>query len=203
MLNDKNLALNYKIILGSQSPRRSELLSQLGFSFQQISLNVDESYSNDIPAEKVAEYLSIKKAKAYKNRITTGELLITADTTVCLKNEILDKPKNSQEAFEMLTKLSDCTHKVITGVCLTSTLNLSSFSVKTLVTFRKLTTEEIHHYIKNYQPLDKAGAYGIQEWIGSIGVSKIKGSYTNVVGLPLFELYKEMTSFLGEEFASI
>jgi len=195
MDNDSINNFSYKIILASQSPRRKDLLEQLGFSFQQISLNVDENYPKDVHVEKVAEYLSIKKANAFKNKLIQDELLITADTTVCLKNEVLEKPANSDEAYEMLSKLSACTHKVITAVCLTSNTKQSSFSVVTLVTFKKLAKKEIEYYIETYKPFDKAGAYGIQEWIGSIGVCRIEGSYTNVVGLPLFELFNRINSF--------
>ena len=185
---------NYRIILGSKSPRRKELLQQIGWPFIQVDINADESYPRKTPYNQVAEFIAIKKANTYQKNLKNDELLITADTVVCLDEIILEKPKDTDEAFIMLSKLSSRTHLVITGVCLTTPKLQESFSVQTNVTFKSLREEEINHYIKNYGPFDKAGAYGIQEWIGFIGVEKIEGSYTNVVGLPLFELYQNVTT---------
>lgn len=183
------------IILASQSPRRKDLLTQLGYSFRQLSKEVDESFSNDMPVEQVAEYLSQKKALAYETELEENDLLITSDTVVIVNQSILNKPEYPEEARAMLLKLSGKTHTVISGVCLKSLHKTTSFSVATTVYFKALKNEEIEHYIHHYKPFDKAGAYGIQEWIGFIGVEKIEGSFYNVMGLPLKELYEAIESF--------
>lgn len=185
----------FDIILGSQSPRRKALMEQLGYRFTQLALNVDESYPNDLKVDEIAEYLSLKKAHAFDGPFSPNTLLITSDTTVCIGDEQLGKAKDSNEAGAMLKKLSNEVHEVITGVTLKSQGKTKSFSVKTEVKMKKLSAEEIEYYIVNYQPYDKAGAYGIQEWIGFIGVEYIKGSYYNVMGLPLKELYEEILKF--------
>lgn len=185
----------YNIILASQSPRRKDLLNQLGYEFRQVSKVVDESYPEDLPVEKVAEYLSIKKAEAYQEELSLTDLLITSDTTVCLSNNILGKPSDAKEAKQMLSELSGSTHTVVTGVCLSATHKKVSFSVSTVVTMKAISEEEIQYYINKYQPFDKAGAYGIQEWIGFIAVEKIEGSFYNVMGLPLKELYEAIEAF--------
>lgn len=190
-----SLPLKYKLILGSQSPRRKELLSQLGFLFEQRSLDADESFPSSLPPTEVAEFLSRKKAVTGLTDLRDDELLITSDTTVILGKKILNKAADAKEAKQMLQQLSHKKHKVVTGVCLSSRQKAKSFSVSTTVYFKKLKEEEIDFYIEHFQPFDKAGAYGIQEWIGMIGVKKIKGSYFNVMGLPLKELWEELRDF--------
>ena len=183
------------IILGSNSPRRKELLAALGFEFTTLNPDIDESFSDEIPVEKVAEYLAEQKAKALENQIQKNDLLICSDTVVIINNEILGKPTDAQNAFEILKQLSGNTHKVITGVALKSIDKTTIFSVETIVSFTDLSDEKIRFYIENFQPFDKAGSYGIQDWIGLIGVKKIEGSYTNVMGLPTCELYEAILNF--------
>ena len=166
---------NFKLVLASQSPRRKELLSKLGYQFSQRLKEVEETYPEDLEPEKVAEYLSNKKAKAYESDMGEDELIITADTVVILNKVILAKAKNAAEAKEMLKQLSGKKHQVVTAVCLQKKGLSHSFSVTTEVFFKHLSAKEIEFYIANFQPFDKAGAYGIQEWIGFIGVEKIKG----------------------------
>ncbi|MDX1350513.1 MAG: Maf family protein [Putridiphycobacter sp.] len=181
---------DFEIILASQSPRRKELLAGLEIEFKTMSMEVDESFPYDMEVEEVAEYLSHKKAVAYQTFQTDRSLVITADTVVVVDDEILEKPSNESEAAEMLTKLSGRSHDVITGVTIKSKSKSKSFSVLTKVYFKQLTLEEIYHYVHHFKPFDKAGSYGIQEWIGFIGVEKIEGSYFNVMGLPVFEVNK-------------
>ena len=185
-----------KLILASKSPRRKQLLHDMGFDFEIRTKSVDEDYSTNLKREEIAIYLCEKKAKAFsENEIGENEIIITADTIVCLGNEILNKPGNSQHAIEMLNMLSGKEHQVITGVCLRNKVKIHSFYVVSDVYFRHLTQKEIEFYVENYKPFDKAGAYGIQEWIGYIGIEKIKGSYYNVVGLPTARLYEELKVF--------
>ncbi len=184
-----------KIILASGSPRRHELLSSLGFNFEIRLKEIEEDYSHNIKAEEVAEYLANLKADAYLPEIQEDELLITADTVVIFENKILGKPQNATDAFEMLKKLSNNQHKVASGVAILTKNKRESFTETTNVYFDLIKEDEITHYIEKYQPLDKAGAYGIQEWIGLIGVSKIEGSYHNVMGLPTQQLYKRLIKF--------
>ncbi|MDA7787328.1 Maf family nucleotide pyrophosphatase [bacterium] len=184
-----------KIILASKSPRRKELLNLLDVEFSIEVRAVNEVFSDRLKTDEVAEYLARLKADAFKS-IKPDELIITADTVVVLNDEILGKPKNTSEAQQMLKKLSDKSHLVITGVCLKTNDRLISFSSSTKVYFKKLTTSEIDYYIENYQPFDKAGSYGIQEWIGAIGITKIEGSYYNVVGLPIYKLNEELKQFI-------
>ncbi|HXL00732.1 MAG: Maf-like protein [Dysgonamonadaceae bacterium] len=187
---------NYRIILASNSPRRKELLSGIDVDYEVHTLSdIDESYPDDLPKEEVAEFLSRKKANAYLESLEENALLITADTLVVLHGKILGKPLNKEDAKNMLHELSGQTHLVITGVCLTSKQKQVSFSDKTYVTFGDLTDQEIEYYVEKYNPLDKAGAYGVQEWIGYVGVEKIEGSYFNVMGLPIFKLYRELKQF--------
>lgn len=187
---------NYHIILGSNSPRRKELLAGLDFDFDiHVIPGIDESYPEDIPAMEIAEYISIKKAEAYKSMIGSGDLVITADTVVILGDEVLGKPKCLDDAKRILHELSGKVHHVVTGVCLTSSIKQKHFSVMTDVAFKVLSDFEIDYYVEHYKPLDKAGAYGIQEWIGYIGVTFIKGSYFNVMGLPVQRIYKEIQEF--------
>lgn len=182
-----------KIILASNSPRRKELLAGLGLNFDtRVIDGIDESYPSDIPVKDVALYIAEKKSAAYT--IADNELLLTADTVVVVDNLILGKPKDSIEAIWMLKKISGRSHQVITGVCMKSLEKTVKFSVSTEVTFKTLSNTEIDYYIKKYKPFDKAGAYGIQEWIGYIGVTDIKGSYFNVMGLPLQRIYTALKS---------
>ena len=177
--------------MASNSPRRRELLAGLGLPYEvRIIDGIDESYPASLVVSDVPLFISKKKAQAYT--LAPSELLITADTIVCIDNEILGKPKDNEEACKMLTKLSGRTHQVITGVTLTTTEWTHSFSCSSDVTFASLTKQEILHYVNAYHPLDKAGAYGIQEWIGYIGVTRLEGSYFNVMGLPVQRLYSEL-----------
>lgn len=186
----------YKILLGSKSPRRRELLSDLRIPFTVITLGAqDESYPKDLPALDVPQYLSAQKAQAFSAILKPDELLITADTLVICEDKILGKPADHKEAFEMLSTLSGKTHKVVTGVAITTTEKKVTFSVSTDVTFSSLTDDEINYYIDTFAPFDKAGAYGIQEWIGCIAVERIEGSFYNVMGLPVHQLYRQLTLF--------
>ena len=182
------------IILASQSPRRKELLSLLDLEFTVEVKSIDEIFPKDLKTSKVAEYLAELKASAFTN-IKDDQVIITADTVVILNDTILGKPKDKAEATEMLHRLSNRSHEVITGVCLKSAQKSSTFSSSTKVYFRDLTDAEIDYYIENYKPYDKAGSYGIQEWIGAIGITKIEGSYFNVVGLPIQELNEQLKKF--------
>ena len=182
------------IILASQSPRRKELLSLLDLEFTVEVKSIDEIFPKDLKTSKVAEYLAELKASAFTN-IKDEQVIITADTVVILNDTILGKPKDKAEATEMLHRLSNRSHEVITGVCLKSAQKTSTFSSSTKVYFRDLTDAEIDYYIENYKPYDKAGSYGIQEWIGAIGITKIEGSYFNVVGLPIQELNEQLKKF--------
>lgn len=181
-----------KLILASASPRRQSLLSEAGLKFEIVVKPVNEDFPPELKREQVALYLAAKKASAYIDEVKNGYTVITADTIVCLDEEILNKPAGYDEAVEMLGKLSGRTHEVITAVCIRNSSQSRSFHVKTSVTFREITTGEIDWYVTNYSPFDKAGAYGIQEWIGLVAITKIDGSYNNVVGLPVAELYREL-----------
>ncbi|HIF14409.1 MAG TPA: septum formation protein Maf [Bacteroidetes bacterium] len=185
-----------KIILGSASPRRKELLKMLGLSFEVRPKDIDESYSDSIKGKDVALYLAEKKLRAFKDELKDNELIITADTIVCLENEILGKPQNAMDAKIMLSALSGKTHSVVTGCGLMSKDVTELFYEKTEVVFRELSDEEIDHYIANYKPYDKAGAYAIQEWIGMAAIEKINGCYYNVVGLPLSRLYMYLKPYI-------
>ncbi|GEM52965.1 Maf family nucleotide pyrophosphatase [Empedobacter brevis] len=183
------------IILASQSPRRKELLAGLGLQFSTVSLDIDESFDRDqFKKEQITAYLSAKKAKAY-SAIQPNDLIITSDTTVWLDDESLEKASNREEAYEMIKKLSGKTHSVYTSVTIRSIEKEVTFSDETQVTFTELSDEEIYFYIDHYKPFDKAGAYGVQEWIGYIGVDNMNGSYFNVMGLPTHKLYKELMKF--------
>lgn len=182
------------IILGSGSPRRSELLKQMGINFRVIVSTIDETFSTDMNPQKVPAYLAQKKAAdiTLNSDIKPEELLITVDTIVITDEQILNKPSDINEAIEMLKKLSGKTHQVISGVCITKDKSQISFSESTYVLFSELSKEEIEFYVHHYNPLDKAGAYGIQDWIGQIGIEKINGCYYNVVGLPTHRIWKEI-----------
>ena len=187
---------DYKMILASNSPRRRELLAGLGVDFEvRVLPDIDESYPATLPALQTAEYIACKKAAAYREVMADDELVITADTVVIVGDEVLGKPSDAAEAALMLRKLSGRTHHVVTGVCLTTCEQTVQFSVRTDVTFKQLTDDEIDFYIKKYQPFDKAGAYGIQEWIGYIGCTGLNGSYYNVMGLPVQRIYTELQQF--------
>jgi len=187
------LKLNYQIILASNSPRRKELLSGLGLNYEVRTLpGIDESYPDTLQGEEIPVYISSKKASAYLDALKDDELLITADTIVWLDGRVLGKPADEKEACQMLRDLSGKTHQVITGVTLATTTSQKSFASVSQVTFAPLTEEEISYYVNLYHPMDKAGSYGVQEWIGFIGVERIEGSYFNVMGLPVQRLYREL-----------
>lgn len=177
-----------KIILGSKSPRRQELVKHLGFPVEIRIQDVDEDYPATLALVDIPEYLAKLKAEPLLQDLKESELLLTSDTIVLLNDEVIGKPKDEADAINMLKKLSGNTHVVISGVALTSTKKQITFKSSTKVTFRELSSNEIEKYVAEYKPLDKAGAYGIQEWIGYIGVTSIEGSYLNVVGLPLAEV---------------
>lgn len=183
----------YHIILASNSPRRRELLSGLGVDYEVRTLpGVDESYPDTLSGEDIPVYISREKAAAYLSSIAPDELIITADTIVWLDGRVLGKPADEADACRMLRELSGRTHQVITGVTLSTAAFQKSFAVTSEVEFAPLTEEEITYYVDHYRPLDKAGAYGVQEWIGFIGVRRLSGSYFNVMGLPIQRLYQEL-----------
>lgn len=183
----------YHIILASNSPRRRELLAGLGIDFEvRVLPDIAETYPTSLSTSRIAQYIAKEKADAYRHLMAEDELVITADTIVVADDEVMGKPKDETDAQRMLRKLSGRSHQVITGVCITTAHEQRSFSVSTDVTFKQLSDEEIAYYVTNYRPLDKAGAYGIQEWIGYIGVTGLKGSYFNVMGLPVQRIYLEL-----------
>lgn len=183
----------YKIILASNSPRRKELMSGLGVEYIVRTLpDIDESYPDTLTGESIPAYIAREKADAYRKVMGAEELLITADTIVWLEGKVYGKPADKEEARQMLRELSGKSHQVITGVCLTTTEWQKCFTAVTDVKFAVLAEEEIDYYVNKYTPLDKAGAYGVQEWIGFIGVESIVGSYFNVMGLPIQKLYMEL-----------
>ena len=188
------MELKYKLILASNSPRRKELLAGLGVPFEvRVLQDIDEHYPENLPVNEVARYIAKEKADAYRRIVAADELIITADTVVIVGDEILSKPVDEADAVRMLKLLSGRTHQVTTGVCLLTAEKERCFDVTTDVTFKTLTDEEIHYYVNRYRPFDKAGAYGIQEWIGYIGVTGLNGSYYNVMGLPVQRIYQELT----------
>lgn len=195
---------DYKIILASNSPRRKELLAGLDMPFEvKVLKGIDESYPSTLSPYETAQYIAAKKADAYRGLLADGILILTADTVVIAPTEdeqndkegrgiILGKPKDAEDAKRMLRMLSGKAHHVVTGVCLTTVKEQHQFSVTTEVTFKSLSEEEIEYYVSKYKPFDKAGAYGIQEWIGYIGCTGLKGSYYNVMGLPVQRIYEEL-----------
>ena len=185
----------YQIILASQSPRRQQLLKDLAWDFRIAHIDVEELYPAHLKNNEIAEYLAELKSEAYKPTLEKNELLICADTIVCIGKQTLGKPKNKLEAQQMLKTLQGKTHQVYTGVCIRTNTKKKVFSVRTDVFFKNLSEEEINFYIENYQPFDKAGAYGAQEWLGFVAVEKIEGSYFNVMGLPLKELYETIMTW--------
>ena len=183
----------YKVILASNSPRRKELLSGLGIEYQVKAMpDVDESFPDTLVGEEIPAFIAQAKANAYQSVMGADELVITADTIVWIDNEVLGKPESREDAIDMLRKLSGASHQVITGVCITTVDWQKCFTATTDVTFAQLTDEEIEYYVDNYAPMDKAGAYGVQEWIGFVGVESISSSYFNVMGLPIQRLYGEL-----------
>ncbi len=187
---------NYRIILASRSPRRQQLLRDLGLKFDVVIKDYTETFPESLGGEEIAKYVAHEKAVSFKNEISENEIVITADTIVWCNNKVLGKPLNSEDAIHILKEISGNTHEVITGVCLFSSFKEKTFSVSTKVTFDTLSGEEMNFYVDKYKPYDKAGAYGIQEWIGIAACSNIEGSYFNVVGLPVQRLYKELQNFI-------
>lgn len=186
----------YRIVLGSASPRRKELLSGLDIDFDvEVIPGIDESYPEELTAHEIPLYIARKKADAYVAKMTDNELLITADTIVATEGHILGKPADRVEAIGMLRRLSGRVHEVVTGVCISTKEKNVSFSVVSKVSFAKIDDEDILYYVDKYRPYDKAGSYGIQEWIGYVGVEAIDGSFYNVMGLPVQRLYQELKKF--------
>ena len=186
----------YNVILASNSPRRKELLAGLGVQYEIRTLpDVDESYPDTLQGADIPLYIAREKADAYRSMLHAGELMITADTIVWLEGKVLGKPQDREDALHMLRAMSGKTHEVFTGVCLTTTQRQHTFSARTEVRFSTLSEEEITYYVDHFHPMDKAGAYGVQEWIGYIGVEYISGSYYNIMGLPVQRLYRELCKF--------
>ena len=183
---------NNHIILGSASPRRQELFKKLDFKFEIQVRPIIENYPSNLKEEEITNYLAKLKAQAFENELHKNDIVITSDTIVWFNNKPLEKPKDKFEAIQMLQKLSGKSHKVITSICIKTEHTENIFFDTTIVNFKMLSTKEIEYYVDNYKPLDKAGAYGIQEWIGFIGVTKLEGSYFNVMGLPVHKLYEEL-----------
>lgn len=189
---------DYQVILASQSPRRHYLLKEIGLDFEIKGKGfIDESYPQELKAEEIPLYISKKKASVFKD-LKDHEILITADTIVWFDEQVLQKPLDKEDAIQMLVQLSGKRHQVFTGVCIKSKNREFAFTSQTDVYFKKLTYAEIDYYVNNFQPMDKAGAYGIQEWIGYIGVEKINGSFFNVMGLPIQRLYTELDNFIND-----
>lgn len=187
---------NCTIILASGSPRRQQFFKDLGIDFEIRLKEVEEIYPPHLQAEGITNYLAELKANAFEDEINPGELLITSDTIVWHHNQCLGKPKDTEEAFRMLQSLSGATHEVITSVCFKTNTKTETFHEITKVTFQPLSEEAIRYYVDYYKPFDKAGSYAIQEWIGYIGISKIEGSYTNVVGMPMHLVYQKLMNFV-------
>lgn len=186
------------LILASASPRRRQLMADAGLEFTLApKFECDESYPTTLPAAEVASFLSALKSEAYPEPLAEGEILVTADTTVVVGESVLGKPADREEACEMLRSMSGRSHKVYTGVTLRSSERRHTFAAETLVYFREMSEDEIAYYVDNYRPYDKAGAYGIQEWIGYVAIERIEGSFYNVMGLPIQRLYTELLAFVG------
>jgi septum formation protein len=197
MLSD--LLKSYRIILASRSPRRQQLLKELGLKFDIVIREFEEAFPEGLNGEEIARFVAHSKAVSFRNEIADNEIVITADTIVWCNNQVLGKPIDKQDAVRILNEISGNTHEVITGVSIFSKKKEVTFSVSTRVTFEVLSEEDINFYIDRYKPFDKAGAYGIQEWIGIVACSKIEGSYFNVVGLPVQRLYKELQEFVKDK----
>ncbi len=189
----------HDLVLASASPRRRQLLEDAGFKFRTATVDFKEVWPSHLRGREIAEFLATGKALAWREDVTPNQVIITADTVVWCREMVLGKPANDQEAAQYLRLLSGCGHEVITGICLRDDHRKHTFSVATRVTFRELSEEEIIYYVQNYQPLDKAGAYGIQEWIGLRGITRIEGSYYNVVGMPVSDLYTQLLQFTGKK----
>jgi len=187
---------DYKIILASRSPRRQQLLTELGLKFKVVVKDYDETFPSGLTGEEIARYIAYRKAASFENEIPENAIVIAADTIVWCNDKVLGKPVNKVDAFAILKEISGNTHEVITGVSIRSKSKEITFSESTKVTFEQFSEEETEYYIENFKPYDKAGAYGIQEWIGIIACSHIDGSYFNVVGLPVQRLYKELLAFI-------
>lgn len=185
----------YDLILASASPRRKQLMEEAGFRFRTAAIDYDERWPDHLGGKEIAEFLAAGKSEAWTGAITPGQIIITADTVVWCHDTVLGKPRDDAEAMHFLRLLSGCRHEVITGICLRDNARRHLFSVTTGVTFRKLEESEISYYVTNYRPHDKAGAYGIQEWIGLRAIKLIEGSYYNVVGMPVSDLYDELLYF--------
>ena len=190
---------DYKIILASRSPRRQQLLTELGLKFKVVVKDYDETFPSGLTGEEIARYIAYRKAASFENEIPENAIVIAADTIVWCNDKVLGKPVNKVDAFAILKEISGNTHEVITGVSIRSKSKEITFSESTKVTFEPFSEEETEYYIENFKPYDKAGAYGIQEWIGIIACSHIDGSYFNVVGLPVQRLYKELQKFILSE----
>lgn len=194
-----NKLKDFNVVLASNSPRRKELLADLGINFEVRTIKgIDESYPAQLPVLDIAQYISRKKALVYQRDMSPQDIIITADTVVILGDEVLGKPHSCEEACAMLRQLSGKTHKVVTGVTIVMQGHTSSFSAVTDVEFAPLNDQVINYYVDHYRPLDKAGAYGIQEWIGCVGVRHINGSFYNVMGLPLHRLYTELDKLIAD-----
>lgn len=189
-----NQFCTHKIILASGSPRRQQFLRDLQFDFEIRLKEIEEVYPEHLQGVEITNYLAQLKANAFEGSLENQEVLITSDTIVWFENKALGKPKDYEDAFKMLKAMSGKTHEVITSVCLKTNVNTETVFEVTKVTFKNLSDEVIHHYLENYKPFDKAGAYGIQEWIGLIGIAKIEGSYTNVVGMPTDVVFEYLTN---------
>ncbi|WP_225034656.1 Maf-like protein [Winogradskyella sp. SM1960] len=192
MLNDKLKGFN--IILASASPRRHAFLKELQLDFEIQLKPVEEIYPNELKREQITDFLAKLKAEPFLENLQKNDILITSDTIVCLGDKAIGKPKDEADAVNMIKALSNKTHEVVTSICFTQKTEQLIVNTSTKVTFKPLTDDEIHHYVNHYKPLDKAGAYGIQEWIGAIGITSIEGSYNNVVGLPTHLLYKTLNT---------
>lgn len=187
---------NYNLILASGSPRRQQFFKELGLDFEIRLKSIEEIYPNHLEHHEISDFLSLLKAKPFTHELLSNDILITSDTIVWHNQRALGKPKDDKEAFAMLSSMSNTTHDVITSITLTTTTSQKTVNAVTKVTFKALTKSEIEYYIKTFKPFDKAGAYGIQEWIGQIGITRIEGSYTNVVGLPTHLIYKTLNSMV-------
>lgn len=199
MADSGSALLNCTLLLGSKSPRRRELLERLGIPCRMVDIDVDETLSEAVAPARVAETLARRKSLAYTTAIADNEVLVTADTVVVHEDTVLGKPRSSEEAVAMLQMLSDCTHQVYTGVCLRGSESMVSFTECTDVSFHHLALQEITYYVNTYHPYDKAGSYGIQEWIGMVGIDRIEGCFYNVMGLPVARLYKELKRLVNRD----
>lgn len=199
MADSGSALLNCTLLLGSKSPRRRELLERLGIPCRMVDIDVDETLSEAVAPARVAETLARRKSLAYTTAIADNEVLVTADTVVVHEDTVLGKPRSSEEAVAMLQMLSDCTHQVYTGVCLRGSESMVSFTECTDVSFHHLALQEITYYVNTYRPYDKAGSYGIQEWIGMVGIDRIEGCFYNVMGLPVARLYKELKRLVNRD----